>query len=1636
MNAQSLSLFDVDASNFPTMKAKFYAFDAIGKQVRPSASELTLTENGQPRVITSVTCPPPPPPIAISSVLTVDVSGSMHNGSGETPNIDLAKAAAKVWIEGLPAGLSECALTSFDHLNYLNQDFTTDRSKLLHSLTTLKPYGGTDYDIGLLQPLAGSFQISQHGKYKRVVVFLSDGMPNSEPNSAVIISEAKKQNCMFFAVALGMPCPQSLRDIATQTGGLWYENVTTTPQAENVYRKIMQAALGNDPCEITWTSDVTCEEGNTSVQLHWQTQMATAYYLTPASSIISLKVTPPFVAFGKQLPSTQHDTTLTLTALNADFTVTGISRTFGSTVFSVVNTTFPITIPKNSRETITLRFVPSDSGITYASFQITTDKCSGSFSASGGYPGKKTKAPTLKLIQPNGGESYVVGSDTVIAWEGVGKSDTVSLDYSIDSGTTWKSIISRASTLQYRWKNIPKPVSTRCKVRVKQLTSEGNGNTDTEHFTLYGHTAMVTSVSWSPDGTKVVTGSLDGKAIIWDAVNGQRLLNIREFSSDFYVQVNAVAWSPDGTKLAIAGVYRCIIWDITSGTKIVTLSGNSIGISSISWSPDGTKLATASGDKTTIIWDAVSGANLLTLSGHTALIRSVSWSPDGTKVATGSEDESAIIWDAISGAKLLILKGLTLYITSVSWSPDGTKIATGGGDSRCTIWDAASGTMLVILDSLGGLSGALSISWSPDGTKVAVGGLDTTAIICDAKSGVQLMTLSGHSGYLWAIQWSPDGSKLVTGSDDRSAIIWDAASGQMLLMLNGHVESVLSVTWSPDGTKVATGGEDKSLIIWDVASKVNLSTVRNYPYKVNSVSWSPKGTKVAMASEDSTAIIWDAASGLNLLTLRGHTASVLSVTWSPDGSKVVTASADNTSIIWDALTGVKLLTLNGHTKDVASVSWSPDGSRIATGSGDNTCIVWDATSGGKLVTFQGHTGYVTSVAWSPDGTRVASGSGDCTCIIWDAASGVKILTIREQNVMTSVSWSPDGTRVATANADYTAKIWDAFNGLNLQTLRGHTARVTSVSWSPDGSKIATASADKTAKIWLVDDATLQEDESDNVFSIVEPRAKASDIDMRLCLVGTSKDSVVQGFLGNVGTYKCRIDSIYFTGSDSSAFTLVSGFPRYELAVGGSKPAEFRFAPQRVGQHFATINIITQSDTLRQTITGEGIAPALRIVGDIIDFGVVEVGKLKDTLQVITIKNIGSAPLTINTTRHAGPNDVDFSTLAGGGKFTLVPGDTAKLDLRFFPKDIGRTSGRLLFDYNGIGSPATVQLYGEGAASLGINPSILATGSITFDSVCVGDKETRQAFITNNGSVPLQLLRTEWITNTGNVFSTQLLPQLLAVDSTLVVSMNFLPKASGISTAQVRWIADQDTAFTTITGIGKNCAINLDTARTTIIAPNITAKAGEKVNLTLTMTKPTGMEILGAPTEWVARIHYNKSILYNEQTSNVCAGTTDSCALELTGVYDPKTDELISIPCVTTLGNTDYSPIIIDTFFWKNSAIVTEVATQNGSITLNGVCEDGGVRLFIPAKNSTSLSTRPNPAQDNLQIQYGLREPLMVTLELLTMTGQVAQTILTNQSQVAGQYTLTSDLSVLGNGVYLLRLRTNKEMLTTRVDVVK
>ena len=109
--------------------------------------------------------------------------------------------------------------------------------------------------------------------------------------------------------------------------------------------------------------------------------------------------------------------------------------------------------------------------------------------------------------------------------------------------------------------------------------------------------------------------------------------------------VYSVSFSPDGTKVASGSRDNTVkLWDVTSGECLQTLEGHSLYVNSVSFSPDGTKVASGSSDETVKLWDVTSGECLQTLEGHSDYVKSVSFSPDGTKVALGSWDDTIKIW--------------------------------------------------------------------------------------------------------------------------------------------------------------------------------------------------------------------------------------------------------------------------------------------------------------------------------------------------------------------------------------------------------------------------------------------------------------------------------------------------------------------------------------------------------------------------------------------------------------------------------------------------------------------------------------------------------------------------------------------------------------------------------------------------------------------------------------------------------------------------------------------------------------------------------------------------------------------------------------------------------------------------------
>jgi len=598
--------------------------------------------------------------------------------------------------------------------------------------------------------------------------------------------------------------------------------------------------------------------------------------------------------------------------------------------------------------------------------------------------------------------------------------------------------------------------------------------------TLYGHTHNVNSVSFSPDGKRIASGSWDNTIRLWDASTGEELHTLKGHTRG----VTSVSFSPDGKHIASGSFDKTIrLWDASTGEELHTLKGHRGVVHSVSFSPDGTRVASgssvivelqdASGAVTSSrnesagtirLWNASTGEELHALKGHTGEVRSVSFSPDGKRIASGSFDKTIRLWNASTGEELHTLKGHTHWVFSVSFSPDGTRIASGSNDRTIRLWDASTGEELHTLK--GHTNGGSSVIFSPDGKRIASGSHDKTIRLWDASTGEELHALKGHTDDVNSVSFSPDGTRIASGSRDKTIQLWDASTGEELHTLKGHTDYVRSVSFSPDGKRIASGSRDQTIRLWDVATGEELHTLKGHTGDVHSVSFSPDGKRIASGGYDRTIRLWDASTGEELHTLKGHAGYVHSVSFSPDGKRIASGSADGTIRLWDASTGEELHTHKVSTGWVYSVSFSPDGKRIASGSGDKTIRLWDASTGEELRTLKGHTRGVKSVSFSPDGNRIASVSADGTIRLWDASTGEELHALKgHTGEVFSVSFSPDGTRIASGSVDHTIRLWDAATGEEIHTLKGHTQPVLSVSFSPDGTRIASGSVDHTIRLW-------------------------------------------------------------------------------------------------------------------------------------------------------------------------------------------------------------------------------------------------------------------------------------------------------------------------------------------------------------------------------------------------------------------------------------------------------------------------------------------------------------------------------------------------------------------------------------------
>jgi len=310
---------------------------------------------------------------------------------------------------------------------------------------------------------------------------------------------------------------------------------------------------------------------------------------------------------------------------------------------------------------------------------------------------------------------------------------------------------------------------------------------------LTGHAGSVYALSYSPNGSALLSASFDKTCLLWDAESGR------------YGNYNVLA----GHKNAVLDC--CFVSDDVA--------------------------ATCGADKTVQLWDTYTGKRLRRWQDHKSIVNSVAAVSSNT-VASVGDDGNCCVFDVRQRRPAQVLEDEYPLLAVAATS---SNVYTGGIDNLVHCWDlrgaiggGPGGTGKKVYSLKGHTDTITSLAIHPQQTHILSNSMDCTLRSWDIRPFVESgksaggakrhsKTFRGHTHNaergLLKCCWSADDGKMVScGSADKQVHIWDEYSEQELYTLPGHRGCVNAVTFHPTQTNVvASGSSDKHIFVGELS---------------------------------------------------------------------------------------------------------------------------------------------------------------------------------------------------------------------------------------------------------------------------------------------------------------------------------------------------------------------------------------------------------------------------------------------------------------------------------------------------------------------------------------------------------------------------------------------------------------------------------------------------------------------------------------------------------------------------------------------------------------------------------------------------------------------------------------------------
>lgn len=506
-------------------------------------------------------------------------------------------------------------------------------------------------------------------------------------------------------------------------------------------------------------------------------------------------------------------------------------------------------------------------------------------------------------------------------------------------------------------------------------------------------------VAVSADG-EILASGFEG-TIGLENMKTQALLHLLE-SSD---EILSLSFSPDGQILASGSPYGVVqLWDVATGVIMQRLKGELEDVNAIAFSPNGKILALAG--QTVQLWDVATASPLQTLKGHRHDVGHMAFSPNGKVLASTSMGLSIRLWNVENGAALHILESYRGFVTALTFSPDGNILVSGSDDNIVRLWDTETWVAWQEFNVNHYTDYNKNRYQVHDERNYENYGYDTS------ERGTELRTFNGYLKKIDAMLFSPDRQVLALLFHDRTIQLWDTTTENLIYVLNGHPD-LDTFVFSPDGKVMACSGKN-TVQIWNAATGKVLRTF--YQPVAGRPVFSPGCDILALSTASSgvglpvAAQLFNAKTGRRLQRLTSHGQYVEYLSFSPNG--MMLASAGRTVTLWGMPTGEILKEFTERNCMPNTVDFSPDNKTLALASHIRVWL-WDIQTGSVLHVLEGHSGIVHAATFSTNGRLVASSSSDNTVRLWEVSTGDQVQILEVNATVYDLSFSRENPYLKT-----------------------------------------------------------------------------------------------------------------------------------------------------------------------------------------------------------------------------------------------------------------------------------------------------------------------------------------------------------------------------------------------------------------------------------------------------------------------------------------------------------------------------------------------------------------------------------------------------------------------------------------------